>query len=164
MKSIMNVKAASCCFFPQPDPQARSSSASAPSAEVSITRCCFWYRFLLLFLYFFFIIFSFKNHNRRVNTFLTVSAKEVTFAVDFFFVICIRLNRWSHMCLYQSGDMYQAFNPFIFYSQGYQDADNLHYASVRTNKANRSERQRDDSCVYSSVRPQKWTVSFVLKK
>ncbi|XP_070849416.1 uncharacterized protein [Chaetodon trifascialis] len=37
----------------------------------------------------------------------------------------------------------------------YQDADNLHYAALRTNKASRSTRQRDDTwseCVYSSVR------------
>ncbi|XP_073330793.1 uncharacterized protein [Pagrus major] len=38
-------------------------------------------------------------------------------------------------------------------AEGYQDVDNLHYAAVRTNKANRSARQKDDSCVYSSVRP-----------
>ncbi|KAM8746618.1 uncharacterized protein AB9X84_014817 [Acanthopagrus schlegelii] len=37
-------------------------------------------------------------------------------------------------------------------AEGYQDVDNLHYASVRTNKANKSARQRDDSCVYSGVR------------
>ncbi|XP_076581221.1 immunoglobulin kappa light chain-like [Chaetodon auriga] len=40
-------------------------------------------------------------------------------------------------------------------AEGYQDADNLHYAAVRTNKASRSTRQRDDTgseCVYSSVR------------
>lgn len=92
MKSIMNVKAAFCCFFPQPDPRERSSSASAPSAEVSFTRCCCWYRFFLHFYHFLKIIFSFKNHNRRVNTFLTVSAKQVTFAL-LFFVVCIRLNR-----------------------------------------------------------------------
>ncbi|XP_041821583.1 uncharacterized protein LOC121626904 [Chelmon rostratus] len=37
----------------------------------------------------------------------------------------------------------------------YQDADNLHYAALRTNTANRSKRQKDDTwteCVYSSVR------------
>ncbi|XP_073330792.1 uncharacterized protein [Pagrus major] len=38
-------------------------------------------------------------------------------------------------------------------AEGYQDVDNLHYAAVRMNKANRSARQKDDSCVYSSVRP-----------
>ncbi|XP_076581237.1 immunoglobulin kappa light chain-like [Chaetodon auriga] len=40
-------------------------------------------------------------------------------------------------------------------AEGYQDADNLHYAALKTNKASRSTRQRDDTwseCVYSSVR------------
>ncbi|XP_076581016.1 uncharacterized protein LOC143317000 [Chaetodon auriga] len=40
-------------------------------------------------------------------------------------------------------------------AEGCQDADNLHYAALKTNKASRSTRQRDDTwseCVYSSVR------------
>ncbi|XP_044039142.1 uncharacterized protein LOC122869856 [Siniperca chuatsi] len=39
--------------------------------------------------------------------------------------------------------------------EGYQDADNLHYAALRTNKAIISTRKRDDTrseCVYSSVK------------
>ncbi|CAK6973026.1 uncharacterized protein LOC128383706 [Scomber scombrus] len=40
-------------------------------------------------------------------------------------------------------------------AEGYQDADNLHYAALREHKVNRPKRQRDDTtsqCVYSSVR------------
>ncbi|XP_067436383.1 uncharacterized protein [Thunnus thynnus] len=40
-------------------------------------------------------------------------------------------------------------------AEGYQDADNLHYAALRENKVSRSRRQRDDTrteCVYSGVR------------
>ncbi|XP_041820675.1 uncharacterized protein LOC121626307 [Chelmon rostratus] len=40
-------------------------------------------------------------------------------------------------------------------AEGDEDTDNLHYAALRTNTANRSTRQRDDTwteCVYSSVR------------
>ncbi|XP_042258218.1 uncharacterized protein LOC121890030 [Thunnus maccoyii] len=40
-------------------------------------------------------------------------------------------------------------------AEGYQDADNLHYAALRETKVSRSRRQRDDTwaeCVYSGVR------------
>uniref|UniRef100_A0A3Q2VBY5 Ig-like domain-containing protein n=1 Tax=Haplochromis burtoni TaxID=8153 RepID=A0A3Q2VBY5_HAPBU len=42
-------------------------------------------------------------------------------------------------------------------AEGYQDADNLHYAAVQTQKSNRQRRQMNDTmnhCVYSSVRQQ----------
>uniref|UniRef100_A0A3P9BBL9 Ig-like domain-containing protein n=1 Tax=Maylandia zebra TaxID=106582 RepID=A0A3P9BBL9_9CICH len=42
-------------------------------------------------------------------------------------------------------------------ARGYQDADNLHYAAVHTQKSNRQRRQMNDTmnhCVYSSVRQQ----------
>lgn len=86
MKSIMNVKAAFCCFF----------STTRPSSKIVVclgSQCRGEYH-LLLFLvliftfisFIFFLLYKFfKNHNKRVNTFLTVSAKEVTFAVGFFF-------------------------------------------------------------------------------
>ncbi|XP_070710708.1 signal-regulatory protein beta-2-like [Pempheris klunzingeri] len=45
--------------------------------------------------------------------------------------------------------------PSVPHAGGDQDEDNLHYAAVRTNKANRSTRQRDPTpseCVYSGVK------------
>ncbi|KAK9524537.1 hypothetical protein VZT92_016920 [Zoarces viviparus] len=45
-------------------------------------------------------------------------------------------------------------------AEGYQDADNLHYAALRDHRANGARRQRDNTkteCVYSSVKLQSWT-------
>lgn len=44
---------------------------------------------------------------------------------------------------------------FLFSKQASQDADHLHYAALKVNKATRSRRQQEDTlsqCVYSSVK------------
>ncbi|XP_039677648.1 immunoglobulin kappa light chain-like [Perca fluviatilis] len=46
-------------------------------------------------------------------------------------------------------------SPSTANAEGYQDADNIHYAALRVNLPNRSRRQRNhtnDECVYSSVK------------
>ncbi|XP_039677649.1 uncharacterized protein LOC120572421 [Perca fluviatilis] len=46
-------------------------------------------------------------------------------------------------------------SPYTANAEGYQDADNLHYAALSVNLPNRSRRQRNntnDECVYSSVK------------
>uniref|UniRef100_A0A8C9X408 Ig-like domain-containing protein n=1 Tax=Sander lucioperca TaxID=283035 RepID=A0A8C9X408_SANLU len=46
-------------------------------------------------------------------------------------------------------------SPSTAIAEGYQDADNLHYAALSVNLPNRSRRQRNntnDECVYSSVK------------
>ncbi|XP_060887497.1 uncharacterized protein LOC132958580 isoform X1 [Labrus mixtus] len=58
----------------------------------------------------------------------------------------------SHKCTGPEARTSAALEPN---AEGDQDSENLHYAALRRNKANRSTRQRDDSsseCVYSGVR------------
>ncbi|XP_041821051.1 uncharacterized protein LOC121626545 [Chelmon rostratus] len=55
----------------------------------------------------------------------------------------------------QCTDSQRVSAPITTTAEGYQDADNLHYAAFRDFKAKRSRRQRDNTnneCVYSTVR------------